>query len=193
MARPGPRTGNADTRQDILDAARSAFASDGYGQSTIRRIAADAGVDPALVHHYFGTKADLYAATIEMPINPSILESVLRDVPIEQMGERMASLFFSIWSDPDARAPLLATLSGAITGHGLGIEAFQGFVADGLVRAILPHVGGKDRALNVDLAVGHLVGVAVLRYVVGVEPLASASDERVVALVAPRVQSYFSG
>lgn len=193
MARTGPRTGDGDTREEILQAARAAFGSDGYGPATIRRIAADAGVDPALVHHYFGTKADLYAATIDMPMNPTMLRSLLAGVPDDQVGMTLARVFFSIWSDPQNRAKLLAIISGAMTGHDAGVQAFTSFVTDGLMGAVLPAAGGPDRALNVNLIAGHLVGVAVLRYAFAVEPLASASDEEVIAMVAPRLQSYLTG
>lgn len=191
--RPGPRRGDVDTRQDILDAARAAFAADGYGPATIRRIAADARVDPALIHHYFGTKADLYAATIEMPINPTLLSSTLAGVPAGRLGEAIARLFFSIWSDPDNRARLLAILSGAMTGHDAGVDAFTAFIEEGLLAAIVPDVVGEDRSMEVTLAAGHLVGVAILRYAFGIEPLASVTNDELVAMVAPRIQSYLTG
>ena len=178
---------------DILRAARAAFGSVGFSRATIRLIASDAGVDPALVHHYFGTKADLYAATIELPASPSQLAGAITSVDRSQLGEAIAHAFFGIWDDEHARAPLLAMLRGAITGHDAGLVAFREFLTDTLLGVLVPLVTFDDARLRVTLAASQLIGVAVIRYIVGLEPLASASKDEIIAMVAPRLQTYITG
>jgi AcrR family transcriptional regulator len=193
MARPGRRPGKADTRQEILDAARAAFAADGFGRTTIRRIASDAGVDPALVHHYFGTKSDLYAATIELGISPSVLSETLKQVPPDELGRHVVGMFFSVWGNPEIRARLLAILGGAMTGHEAGLGALREFLAENLLDGIVHLLDGDDRELRATLAASHLVGAAIVRYVVRLEPLASATEEEIIDLVSPAIQRYFDG
>ncbi len=192
MPRVGPRGGGADTRADILAAAREAFARLGYARATIRRIAADAGVDPALVHHYFGSKADLYAASIALPIPPSVLLGPVLAADSHDLGRRLAAAFFTLWEPEESRAPLLAMLSGALTGHDDGLEAFREFLTDAVLGMVAPRVPFDDRELRVAVAASHLIGVAIARYVVRLEPLASATVDEIIELVAPRVDSYLS-
>src|SRR4051812_27986219 len=97
MARTGRRPGNQDTREAILDAARKAFSERGYDGASIRAIATGAAVDPALVHHYFGTKEQLFLAAIEAPINPGELIPLVLSQGIEGAGERLVTTFLSVW------------------------------------------------------------------------------------------------
>lgn len=191
MPRAGPRGGGVDTRAEILSAARQAFANLGYSKATIRRIAAGAGVDPALIHHYFGTKADLYAASVELPIPAS---TMIREIVSDgvDVGRRLATLFFTVWDSEQSRAPLLAMLSGALTGHDEGVRAFREFLAEALLKTVAPLVPFPDRELRVGLAASHLVGVAIARYVVRLRPIADATVEDIINLVAPRIDSYLT-
>ena len=193
MTPAGRRPGNVDTRQEILDAARQAFAADGFARTTIRRVAADAAVDPALVHHYFGSKADLYAATVDLGISPTVLASVLDEVPNEQLAEHLVRLFLSVWREPGTRAGLLAILAGAMTGNRVGLDAFRDFLTDSLLAVVVPRLPGERSDLRATLAASHLVGMAIVRYVVELEPLASCPEDELIAIVAPRIQSYFDG
>jgi AcrR family transcriptional regulator len=193
MARTGRRVGEADTREQILGAARSAFGEVGYDRATIRHIASAAGVDPALVHHYFGTKADLYAAAIRVPFSVSEVAEVIVGDGIEGAGERITRLFFTIWDQPQAREPLLGMIRGALSGHVQGTKVFRQFIEHGLLAKVAPMIPAGDRKLRMTAAASHLVGVAIVRYVVGIEPLASASIDDLVDLIGPRIQSYFEG
>jgi AcrR family transcriptional regulator len=188
MARSGRRPGDSGTREAILAAARAAFGELGYDRATIRHIAGQAGVDPALVHHYYATKADLYATAIDIPLAPSAVLPLMLAGDRAEFGERITRMFFSVWESPKAREPLLGMLRGAFGGHDPGTAGFREFVTSGLVGQVAAAVGGPSAELRVELAVSQLVGIAVLRYVVGVEPLASADVDKVVALVAPRIQ-----
>ena len=116
MARTGRRPGVSGTREAILDAARRAFAEQGYQHATVRGVADLAGVDPALVHHYFGTKQALFVAAVQLPVNPvEQLMAVLAEDP-GQAGERMVELFLSIWDHAADRSPLLALVRSAFVG-----------------------------------------------------------------------------
>ncbi|GIU92771.1 MAG: TetR family transcriptional regulator [Acidimicrobiia bacterium] len=191
MSPRGRRPGRSDTRERILAAARRVFGEVGYERATIRRIAGAAGVDPALVHHYFGPKADLYAAAISLPVSPREVAKAIADPGLEGIGERVTRLFFGIWERPEARRPLLAMLRGALEGEDTGVEAFRQFLEEELLGRVAPLLDSPDRYLRVSLAAAHLVGVAVARYVVRLGPIASADLEELVELVAPRVGSYF--
>jgi AcrR family transcriptional regulator len=190
MARTGRRAGEPDTRDEILSAARAAFGRHGYDRATIRGIASDAGVDPALVHHYFGTKAELYSDAIAVPVDPRRLAAVIDAPDGETLGRRMATFFFRVWEDPVAREPLLGMLRGATSGNSAGADAFREYVSSALLPLIASALEGPERQLRVTMAMSHLVGIALLRYVIRIEPIASAPVEQLIEMVAPRMQSY---
>lgn len=193
MARTGRRSGDSDTREEILAAARTAFGEVGYDRATIRAIAAAAGVDPALVHHYFRTKEDLYAAAIRMPISPAAVSDTVLGGDLTELGERMATLFFSVWEQPEGREPLLAMLRGAMTGNDAGVDAFREFASRALLGRLVVAIDRPDARLRTQLALGQLLGVAMLRYVIRMDPVASAPTEEVVAMVAPVLQHHLVG
>ena len=115
MARTGRRPGLSGTREAILDAARRAFAEHGYQRATIRGVAELAGVDPALVHHYFGTKQGLFVAAVQLPVNPvEQLSALLADDP-ELVGQRMIGVFLSVWDLAANNSPLLALVRSAVS------------------------------------------------------------------------------
>ncbi len=192
MARTGRRPGGEDTRGSILAAARSEFATKGFHRATIRGIAGEAEVDPALVHHYFGNKDDLFAASIDLPMRPDeIAQAVLIDGP-ESAGRNITTLFFSVWENPETRDPLLAMLRGAFTTeHGALI--LREFFGTAMLGRVAPHIDGPDAELRVSLAVSHLIGVAVLRYVIGFPSLEEATVEELIDTLAPHIQVYFTG
>ena len=190
MPRSGRRAGDGDTRLEILAAARSMFARDGY-RATIRNIAAEAGVDPALVMHYFGSKDKLYAASIEIPVDPEALIGMIRSGPHDQIGMRLARLFFTVWEQPQLREPILAILHGAISGHDSGAVAFREFVSTTLLPHVADEASGPNARLHAELAVAQLVGVAVMRYVIELDPVASAEIEEIIEAVGERIQGYF--
>jgi AcrR family transcriptional regulator len=193
--RPGRPSGAKDgaerTRARILAAAQTAFSEHGYQRTTIRAVAAAAGVDSALVHHYFGTKDALFLAAMQMPLNPDVFisEVILGDPA--QVGERLVRSFLRIWGDPVMRQPLLILLRAAIDGEA-GAELLRGFVSDALVRRVSEGLDQPTDPLRVTAAASQLVGLAIVRYVVRVEPLASASEDEVVALVGPVVQRHLA-
>jgi AcrR family transcriptional regulator len=185
----GRRPGAADTRGHILDVATSEFARLGYDGASMRGIARVAEVDPALVHHYFGSKEKLFTTALRLPIEPgSDLPEVLEGDPAE-LGTRFARFFLRAWSDPSFREPMLAMLRSATTSE-RGATMLREFVSSALLARVADAVGTPDAALRANVAAAQLVGVAMLRHVVRIEPLASAPEEDVVALVAPTLQRY---
>jgi AcrR family transcriptional regulator len=184
--RTGRRGGDSGTREAILSAARDRFASHGYDAATIRGIAADAGVDPALVHHFYGNKEQLFIAALHLPIDPRQIADVLvRGGPREEVGRRMVKLFLSVWGNPEARPAFLAMLRSATTNEQAGAMMRQ-FVTSALLGRIAEPLGVSR--LRLETAVAQMIGIALLRYVIQVEPLVSAGDDEVIALVAPLIQ-----
>jgi AcrR family transcriptional regulator len=192
--RRGRRSGASSTRQDILDAARARFARDGYAAATIRKIAADAGVDAALVLQFFGSKEELFAAV--MSITPYSLARIAEafDGPVESAGERVTRAYLSVWEgEPRHSEPLLAMLRNSIAHEQASVQ-LRDFIQARLVREANPRLGDDhDSVLRVGLAASMLVGVTIGRKVVGVPSLADEDTEAIVALVAPALQVILAG
>lgn len=191
MARTGRRPGGEDTRGAILAAARGAFAQHGFRGATIRGIASRAGVDPALVHHYFGSKEDLFGAAIRLPLRPVEAAEAVLAGGLEGVGERLVRLFFSVWEVPESRDGLTAMLQGAFTNE-QAAAALREFFESALLERIAPALDIPDARLRMTVVASHMVGVAILRYVVGFETLRAASLDELVDLLAPRIQSYIT-
>lgn len=184
--------GAAGTRDRILAAAREEFSARGYDRTSVRSIGKAAGVDAALVHHYFGTKEQVFAAAIEVSFGPALeLPAALAAGGPEGMGERVARFMLGVWEDPATRGPLLAIVRSAVTNE-QAAAVFRGLVG----RRVLARVAGElrvaDPEFRVQLAAAQLVGIIMLRYVVKVEPVASASPRELVAAVAPTLQRYLT-
>lgn len=192
MPRSGRRPGNARTRDHILEAARRRFAEDGYRGATIRGIAADAAVDPALVHHYFGAKRDLFAAVLDIPVSPSFVGEVLAAAPTDELGERILRTFLRVWDQAAHRERLQILLRTAASDEDAA-RTIREFLVDALLGAVTERLGVEDAGLRATLVASQLIGFAFLRYLLQIEPLASASHERVIAAYAPTVQRYLTG
>jgi AcrR family transcriptional regulator len=186
--RRGRRPGSPDTRAAILAEARALFAAQGYAGTSVRGVAAAAGVDAALVHHYFGTKDDLVLAALQVPLDPREVLLPVAEGGLPGAGERLLRTFFTVWDDEATRLPLLTLVRTLFDPEG------RNLVRDGFMRIVLGPVGA---ALGVDeperrmsLVASQLMGIVIARYVVRVEPLASASAEELVATYAPTLQRY---
>lgn len=189
--RRGRRRSGADTREQLLTAARAAFAERGYDGATVRHIAERAGVDAAMVNHWFGSKEALFTASLYIPIDPAtVIGEILPGDP-EHLGERVVGRFLTVW-DATGGAPL-ASLIRSVASHDAAARMLREFVT----RVILARVVGSvapDRAeLRASLVGSQLIGLGMARYVVKFEPLASADHATVVAAVAPTVQRYLTG
>ena len=184
-------TTGPDARTRILEAARTEFAGRGYDKTSIRGIAKAAGVDAALVHHYFGTKDEVFAAAIEVSFEPALVIPAVLDGSPDELGERLARYFISIWENPATRAPLLAIIRSALT-HEAAAKVLRGFVLRRLLERIAGELDVPDPTFRAELAASHMIGIAILRYVIQAEPLASADPEKIIAMVAPTLQRYLT-
>jgi AcrR family transcriptional regulator len=192
MARTGRRPGASGTREAILAAARRAFAERGYQHATIRQVAELAGVDPALVHHYFGTKQGLFVAAVQLPVNPvEQLSAVLADDP-ERVGERMVEAFLAIWDHAVDRSPLLTLVRSAV-GDEAAAAMLREFITAEVLGPIARRLGSPDAGLRATLVGSQLIGLAMARYIVRVEPLASTPAGQIAAAVGPTLQRYLTG
>jgi len=145
-----------------------------------------------LVHHYFGTKEQLFLAVMEIPFVPSEIAAQIVTGLMETIGERAIRTFLATWGDPVKRAPVLALLRSAMT-HDLAAALLRQFASRVMLARVVDGLEIPDRELRVEAAVSHLLGVAIMRYVVKIEPLASVSDDELVELVGPVIQRYFDG
>ncbi|NEB00764.1 TetR family transcriptional regulator [Streptomyces sp. SID13726] len=190
-----PRRTESDTtgtRDAILAAARAEFSERGYDKTSVRGIAKAAGVDPALVHHYFGTKEQVFGAAVEVAFAPALnAPEALADGPLDGVGERLTRFIFGVWENPTTRAPLLAIVRSAVNNEAAA-AVFRRLVASQLLRRVAAQVDLPDAELRAELAAAQLVGTAMLRYVIKVEPLASADPEQIIARVAPVVQGHLT-
>ncbi|MEU6277225.1 TetR family transcriptional regulator [Streptomyces populi] len=180
------------TRDRILEAAREEFSERGYEKTSVRGIAKSAGVDSALVHHYFGTKEQVFEAAIEVAFAPALdAPEKIVEGPLDGVGERLTRFVLGIWENPTSRTPLLAIVRSAVN-NDTAAAVFRRLVAAQLLRRIAAGLDVPDAELRAELAAAQLVGVAMLRHVIKVEPLASADLERIVARVAPVVQGHLT-
>jgi AcrR family transcriptional regulator len=185
--RRGRRPGTSATRESILAAARERFASEGYDRARIRDVAADAGVDPALVHYYFNTKDGLFVAAMELPFRPAEVIGPLVAAGVDGLGERLVRRLLSVWDRPENRAALLAIVGGR------NIEALREFITREIVARVAGAVTADRAALRANLVASQIMGLIAARYVARLEPLASLPAEEVVPLVAPTLQRYLDG
>ncbi|BDH08553.1 MULTISPECIES: TetR/AcrR family transcriptional regulator [Streptomyces] len=188
-----PRTESGDTRDRILTAAREEFSERGYEKTSVRGIAKAAGVDSALVHHYFGTKEQVFEAAVSVAFAPALAApDAIAEGPLDTVGERLTRFVLGVWENPATRTPLLAIVRSAVN-NDTAAAVFRRLVAAQLLRRIAGRLDLPDAELRAELAAAQLVGTAMLRYVIKVEPLASADLERIVARLAPVVQGHLTG
>lgn len=190
--RAGRRPGESQTRQAILAAARSQFAEHGWEAATVRAIAREADVDPALVLHFFGSKAALFAAAMAWPFETETAVEQIVTGPRSQLGRRLALFFLSIWDDPARREPIMGMLRAATTSADAA-ALLRETLRDRVLAPVGDRLDQRDADLRMSLCGAHLVGVGIARYIIGVEPLASLAPERTAELIGPALQRYMTG
>ncbi|HEY5985120.1 MAG TPA: TetR family transcriptional regulator [Streptosporangiaceae bacterium] len=199
--RPGRRGGDSGTREAILAAARARFGDLGYDRATIRGIAADAGVDPALVHHFFGTKERLFVAAMRLPIVPSeVIGAALAPdgrAPGRSLGEQMLSNALAAWSVTEARSAFLGLLRTAVTSD-QAAAMLREFATDAILSRVAQAArdaasGEKDADFRAALVASQVLGLALTRYVLQLGPLVQASDEELTAAIGPTIDRYLTG
>ena len=190
--RRGRRPAGEDTRQAIIEVARSEFAARGYDGTTLRGVARAAGVDARLVHHYFDGKEQLFVAAMDLPVSPQeVLPLILGPGP-DGVGERLVRFFFAVWDPPAGRERILALLGAALNSPEAA-RMLREFLARELFGRIAHSLGGEQPDLRAGLVAAQMVGVALARYVVQIEPLASTPVDDLVPWLAPTIQRYLVG
>ena len=190
--RPGRPPGTSDTRERILASARELFARNGIDKTSIRAVAAGAGVDPALVHHYYGTKQQLFTAAIHIPIDPMQVIGPMRETPVEELGLKLPSVLLPLW-DSELGSGFIATLRSLLAGSEVSL------VRSFLQEVIAVEVGSRvddppgSGMIRVQFVASQLVGVVMARYILELEPFASLPVEQIAETIAPNLQRYLTG
>jgi AcrR family transcriptional regulator len=187
--RRGPRQDGVQAREAILDAARKQFAVQGFSGATMRGIAREAGVDAALVSYYFGSKAKLFVESLRLPVNPTDAIDALLAEGTDDLGARLLTRFLEVWDNPVSGEPVISVLRSAASQP----ELMRDFVERQIVPRLATAIGGPDAELRATAAATQVLGLAFSRYVLRVEPLASAKPEQIVELIGPTLQRYFDG
>lgn len=190
--RPGRRPGDSRTRDAVLAAARDEFARLGFDRATIRGIAAAAEVDPALVLHYFTSKEKLFAAALQIPVEPGAVLSRVMAHDTADMGAAIVRTFLETWEPPESRSPLIAMVRSAMTNE-TAMTLVREYLERRVFGPITQTLGTPDAELRATLMGSQFIGLAMMRYIARIEPLASASVDQIVAAIGPTMQRYLTG
>ena len=190
--RSGRRPGDSGTREAILAAAKESFAASGYDATTIRGVGRAAAVDPALVHHFFGTKQDLFVAAMELPIDPAKMVPAVLAQGIDGLGERLVRMFLRIWDGTPGQNPMLALLRSA-TSNEQAAAMLREFLSDAILGPVARAAGHDRPQLRASLVGSQMMGLAFARYVVRLQPLATAEADTIASTIGPTIQRYLTG
>ncbi len=188
----GRRPAGSGTREAIAEAARRQFAERGYRDTTLRSVGAAAGVDARLVLHYFGSKRQLFAQTVELPLDPALILARLSGTDGGDMGQRAAEVVLSVLEDPGARGALVALVRAAVS-EPEAAEAIRDVLTERLLTPLARRVGGEQPELRASLMASQMVGLAMARHIVAIEPLAAATRDQLVRALAPALTHYLAG
>lgn len=191
-ARSSRRPGQSGTREAILAAARESFGSAGYSGTTIRGVARAAGVDPALVHHFFGSKEGLFGAAMELPFDPAVVVAGLLEGGTDGLGERIVRTFLEVWDGTSGQGPLLALLRSAVTDE-KAASSLRAFLSRVLLTPLARAASADRPEMRAGLVGSQMVGLAVARYVVRLDPVASADPDDLAPAVGPTLDRYLTG
>ena len=186
----GSTTGT--TKAAILRAASKEFSHAGYEAASLRSVARRAGVDPALVHHYFKDKDDLFVQTMHIPVNPGEIIAQAATAPLEQMGEALVRALLTIWRKPAFRTAVTAMIRGLISSSS-ATKILRPFLQKEIFSRLGSRLPEDSAEPRVALVASQIIGLIVARYIIDLEPLASMDDEQVIELVAPTIQRYLTG
>jgi AcrR family transcriptional regulator len=188
----GPRPAGSDTREAILEAARDQFAEHGYGRTTVRGVASGAGVDPRLVTHYFGSKRELFRESIRLPVDPEVFFAQVFTGEPERLAERVAMALVSSLEQGETRRTALAIMRAAAT-EPEAAEIIRSVLTARVLAPLVSHMDVDQAELRATLVATQFVGLAMARYVVAIEPLASAPPDVIVRALTPVIDHYLDG
>lgn len=187
--RRGRPRGRSDARERLIGAAVDEFAEHGYDGATIRSIAARADVDAALVHHYFGTKADLFAEAVGIPLRPDVDVPGIVAGPRDEVGSRLVRYVLEAFELPDVRRRGVMLIRTAL-GSRATSPLLAGFLSRELIGRIAKTLGVADAELRATLVASQIAGLLVTRHVLKLAPIATASVDELVDRIGPTVQRY---
>jgi AcrR family transcriptional regulator len=191
-ARPGRRPGGPDTRGEILQSARESFADKGFAATSIRAIAREAGVDAALVHHYFDSKDVLFIEAMALPVDPRQVAARILDGPPEEIGRRIATVFLGVWESPDGQQRMKAIFRSIVSSDEVARMMREG-VTQMIIQPVSRTLDVPDAHLRVSLVATQLIGVAMVRYLIELEPVASVDVATLIDRLAPVLQLHLTG
>jgi AcrR family transcriptional regulator len=192
VPRSGRRPAASGTRRAIEEAARRQFASVGYDRTSLRSIAADAGVDPALVAYFFGSKQQLFVEVVELPFDPPRVVPIIFAGGPEAAGERLAQFLLTVLENPETRERMIGTVRAAAS-EPEAARIVRRLITRRVVRPVVDALGVEDAAFRASLVGSQVVGLLMTRYILAIEPLASLPAATVAAAVAPNLQRYLTG
>ncbi len=189
--RRGRRVGPTRTRQAIVEVARAAFAERGYDAVSLRSIARDAGVDPALVHHFFESKSALFTAAMSLPVDPEPFVAALLAGDRSTLGERLVLDLVELWDRPDGFHGFLGLVRGAAS-YPDAARMLREFVTREILGRLAAAAAPDDPQARAALAGTQIVGLAMGRKIVGIAPLAEADPAWLAATIGPTIQRYLT-
>lgn len=190
--RRGRRTDGGQAKSAIEDAARRLFAEHGYDRTSMRQVAIAAGVDPMLVTHYFTSKTGLFTAVMHTPVDPDVAVAQVLEQGPEHAGLRMARLVLATLEAPESRKWVIAMVRAATAEPEIG-AVVRAKLVETLLIPLAEAAGGSDPEYRAELLAAQLIGLAVTRYILAIEPLASRPADQVAADLAPTLQLYLNG
>jgi AcrR family transcriptional regulator len=187
----GRRAGPTRTREAILDAARTAFAASGYDAVSLRAVARQAGVDAALVHHFFASKSALFVAAVRLPVDPERFSAELLAGDPDTLGVRLVLALVELWDRPDGFEGFLGLVRGAVS-HADAARLLREFVTREILGRLATVAAPDAPQTRAALAGSQIVGLAMARKIVGIEPLATADPAWLAATIGPTIQRYLT-
>lgn len=195
-SRTGRRRGSPETREEILDSARTLFAERGFTGTSIRAVAAGAGVDAALVHHYFGTKEGLFRSALDVPFDPTVLIGRMTEGGADEVPRRLVETFLGVWESEETGPAMVSFLRRAVADQE-STALLRDFAGTTVLRTaaeqLLGHLDPASARPRIALVVSQMLGLVVLRHVLAVEPLASLTTAQIADAVTPTIDRYLHG
>jgi AcrR family transcriptional regulator len=188
--RRGRRPAGEDTRAALLDAARAVFVEQGFDGATVRAIAGRAGVDAAMVNHWFGGKEGLFAAAMQIPVDPTVLVDEFLASGLDGLGERIVRRFLGVWDS--TRGGALIGVIRSVSSHEQSARMMREFITKVLFGRLARGLGIDQPDMRAALCGSQIVGLAMVRYVIRLEPLASADPDTLAEAIGPTLQRYLT-
>ncbi|ALG12793.1 TetR/AcrR family transcriptional regulator [Kibdelosporangium phytohabitans] len=190
--RRGRRPAGADTKNALIEAARAVFIEQGYEGATVRAIAKRAGVDPAMVNHWFGGKEGLFGQSVlQLPVDPTVFANEISEGDVNTLGERIVRRFLTIWDSSGGGQ--FSALVRSVASHEMAVHGLRDIFLKQIFMRVAARTGSDNGMFRATLVASQLIGMGMVRYVTKFEPLASNDIDTMVAAVGPTIQRYFTG